>query len=101
VADEIIPISRLEKDVNTLHERTQETKTRLSTHEAVCEERYENILNTFASYEGKLDEVHKEVLELKTLATQGKTSLRTLFFVGTMVAASIAALAAFSNIRWD
>tara|TARA_S200000501_G_C20323732_1_gene525621 strand:+ start:184 stop:483 length:300 start_codon:yes stop_codon:yes gene_type:complete len=92
--------SHFEKDINVLHERSQETKTHLSTHEAVCEERYENILSTFTSYEEKLDSVHKEILELKTLATQGKTSLRTLFFVGTTVAAIIAALAAFSNIKW-
>lgn len=94
-----VTIPHLEKDVNTLHERTQETKSQLNTHEAVCQERYENILSTIDKYDNKIKAIHKEVLELKTLATQGKTSLRTLFFIGTIVAAVIAALAAFSNIK--
>ena len=94
-----ISTTHLEKDVNTLHERTQETKAQLNTHEAVCQERYENILSTIDKYDNKIRAIHKEVLELKTLATQGKTSLRTLFFMGTVVAAIIAALAAFSSFK--
>ena len=94
-----ISTTHLEKDVNVLHERTQETKAQLNTHEAVCQERYENILSTIDKYDNKIKAIHKEVLELKTLATQGKTSLRTLFFMGTVVAAIIAALAAFSSFK--
>jgi len=94
-----ISTAHLEKDVNILHERTQETKAQLNTHEAVCQERYENILSTIDKYDDKIKAIHKEILELKTLATQGKTSLRTLFFIGTIVAAVIAALAAFSSIK--
>ena len=94
-----VTIPHLEKDVNVLHERTQETKAQLNTHEAVCQERYENILSTIDKYDNKIKAIHKEVLELKTLATQGKTSLRTLFFMGTVVAAIIAALAAFSSFK--
>ena len=89
-----------EKDINTLHERTQETKTSLSTHEAVCEERYENILAAIEAYTQKLENMHKEVSDLKKLATEGRTSLRTLFFVGTTVAAVIAGVAAFTNNKW-
>ena len=94
-----ISTTHLEKDVNVLHERTQDTKAQLNTHEAVCQERYENILSTIDKYDNKIRAIHKEVLELKTLATQGKTSLRTLFFMGTVVAAIIAALAAFSSFK--
>lgn len=94
-----ISTTHLEKDVNTLHERTQETKAQLSIHEAVCQERYENILSTIDKYDNKIKAIHKEVLALKTLATQGKTSLRTLFFIGTIVAAIIATLATLNTIR--
>ena len=40
-----VTTTHLEKDVNTLHERTQETKASLSTHEAVCKERYEKTVS--------------------------------------------------------
>ena len=89
-----------ENDINVLHERTQETKTSLSTHEAVCEERYENILAAIEAYSQKLETMGREVSELKKLATEGRTSLRTLFFAGTVVAAVIAGIAAFTNIKW-
>ena len=95
---EEVPTTHLEKDVNTLHERTQETKASLSTQEAVCKERYEKILENQDKTDKRIDALHKEILALKTMATQGKTSIRTLLWVGSLVAAIVAMLAGLTNI---
>ena len=42
--------------------------------------------------------MNKLILELKTMATQGKTSIRTLLWVGSLVAAVVAVLAGLTNI---
>jgi uncharacterized coiled-coil DUF342 family protein len=83
----------INKEIDLLHERTQETKSSLSTHEAVCQERYNRIMEN-------LQALHSDVAALKKLATEGRTSLRTLFFVGAVIGGLIAALSAFSNIKW-
>ena len=46
----------------------------------------------------RIDALHKEILALKTMATQGKTSIRTLLWVGSLVAAIVAMLAGLTNI---
>ena len=37
-------LDHYKEDIDRLHSRTQEAKTRITTHEAVCEERYHNIM---------------------------------------------------------
>jgi uncharacterized coiled-coil DUF342 family protein len=93
-----VTTDHLAKDVNTLHERTQETKASLNTHEAVCKERYEKILQNQDKTDKRIENLHKEIVDLKTMATQGKTSIRTLLWVGSLVAAVVAILAGLTNI---
>ena len=58
-------LDQLQKDVETLHERTQETKRELSTHEAVCAERYEKMMENFELiHPGRLPVVMPEYWEL-------------------------------------
>jgi len=79
-------LDQIQKDVETLHDRTQATKLELSTHEAVCAERYAKIMENFERLQEQIQFTFDEVQELKLLATQGKTSLKTLIFIGMFFA---------------
>ena len=70
--------------IDRLHSRTQEAKTRITTHEAVCEERYHSIMEALKRFEFQLAKVQKEISQLRTLAIQGKFSLKTAIFLGSL-----------------
>ena len=46
MADEklIRELDHYKEDIDRLHSRTQEAKARITTHEAICEERYQSIM---------------------------------------------------------
>jgi chromosome segregation ATPase len=77
-------LNHYKEDIDRLHSRTQEVKARITTHEAVCEERYQNIMSALKRFEQHLEAVQKEITQLKTLAIQGKFSLKTVIFLGTL-----------------
>ena len=77
-------LDHYKEDIDRLHSRTQEVKARITTHEAVCEERYQNIMAALKRFEEHLAGVQKEMAELKTLAIQGKFSLKTAIFLGAL-----------------
>ena len=86
MADEklIRELDHYKEDIDRLHSRTQEAKARITTHEAICEERYQSIMAALARFEKHLGVVQKEMSELKTLAIQGKFSLKTAIFLGAL-----------------
>tara|TARA_Y100000310_G_scaffold312824_1_gene360513 strand:- start:9 stop:323 length:315 start_codon:yes stop_codon:yes gene_type:complete len=77
-------LNHYKEDIDRLHSRTQEVKARITTHEAVCEERYQNIISALKRFETHLAGVQEEMAQLKTLAIQGKFSLKTAIFLGTL-----------------
>ena len=60
----------------------QATGVRLSSHEKLCAERMNNILKS-------LEEMNKEVKELRTDVSTGKGMVKVLVFLGTIVATVI------------
>lgn len=82
-------LNQIQNDVDTLHNRTQDTKLQLSTHEAVCAERYESIMKNFEQLQEQIQYTYEELNELRTLATQGRSSLKTLVFIGIFVSGCI------------
>ena len=82
-------LNQIQQDVDTLHNRTQDTKLQLSTHEAVCAERYENIMKHFEQLQEQIQYTYEELTELRTLATQGRSTLKTLVFIGVFVSGCI------------
>ena len=86
MADEklIRELDHYKEDIDRLHSRTQEAKPRITTHEAICEERYQSIMSALGRFEKHLGVVQKEMSELKTLAIQGKFSLKTAIFLGIL-----------------
>jgi len=81
----------INENIDTLHERTQQSKLEFSRHEAVCQERYEQLLKNMEAMSKTISEMHKEINELKIMATSGRISLKTLIWVGS-VAGAVAGL---------
>jgi hypothetical protein len=79
-----------ETNLNILHERTQKLKLDISTHEAVCEERYTQLLKTLEKMDKRLDCMQREVKDLREMALTGKISLKTLLWVGSATAGAVA-----------
>lgn len=73
----------IDSSIDTLHERTQKLRLDISTHEAVCEERYTQLLKTLEKMDYRLDCMQREVKDLREMALTGKISLKTLLWVGS------------------
>ena len=80
----------IESSVDTLHERTQKLRLDISTHEAVCEERYNQLLKTLEKMDIRLDLMQREVKDLREMALTGRVSLRTLLWVGSATGGAVA-----------
>ena len=91
-------LDQIQGDIETLHERSQTNRANISAHEAVCEERYAQIMTTMQEMKNELKTVHLKLNEVSELATQGKTSLKTLLWVGGAIASITAFLAMIINI---
>ena len=91
-------LNQIQIELNQLHERSQSNKANISAHEAVCEERYAQIIATLSALSDELKIVHNKLNEVNDLATQGRTSLRTLLWVGGVVASIIATLSLLLGI---
>jgi hypothetical protein len=85
-------LNLIQIDLDRLHERSQTNKANISAHEAVCEERYAQIISTLGSLSSEMKIMHKKLNDVNDLASQGKTSLRTLLWVGGVVGGVIATL---------
>lgn len=80
----------IESSIDTLHERTQKLRLDISTHEAVCEERYTQLLKTLEKMDLRLDMMQREVKDLREMAITGKISLKTLLWVGSATGGAVA-----------
>lgn len=80
----------IESSIDTLHERTQKLRLDISTHEAVCEERYTQLLKTLEKMDARLDDMQDEIKNLREMALTGKISLRTLLWVGSATGGAVA-----------
>jgi SMC interacting uncharacterized protein involved in chromosome segregation len=87
----------INESIDTLHERTQQSKLEFSRHEAVCQERYEQLLKSMEIMSKNISEMHKEINELKLMATSGRISLKTLLWVGSVSGAVIGIVLAIGN----
>ena len=79
-------LDQIRSELDRLHERTTHNRTDISSHEAVCEERYKHISKSLDQMNKQMDELHECVASLRELATQGKTSITTLLWLGGAVA---------------
>jgi SMC interacting uncharacterized protein involved in chromosome segregation len=90
-------LDQIRSELDRLHDRTTSNKLEITSHEAVCEERYQQIVTTLKQMRQDMDSMSQAVCELKELATQGQTSLKTLLWFG----GASAAVAAFFLMIYD
>ena len=76
-------LDQIQQELDQLQSRSNQNKQTISAHEAVCQERYEHIAKT-------LETMHDKINKLEVLATQGRSSLRTLWYAGALVSAAAA-----------
>ena len=98
MTDNIRELDQIQTELDRLHERSQGNKATISAHEAVCEERYAQIISTMTTMHEELQSLHKKVDDVSDLATQGRTSLKTLLWVGGVGAGIISLLTMIINI---
>ena len=98
MAEDTRELDQIQNDIETLHERSQNNKANISAHEAVCEERYAQIISTMQELKEELKTVHLKLNEVSELANQGKTSLSTLLWVGGVIAGITAFIAMIINM---
>lgn len=98
MAEDTRELDQIQNDIETLHERSQSNKANISAHEAVCEERYAQIIATMQDLKDELKTVHLKLNEVSELANQGKTSLKTLLWLGGAVAGITAFIAMIINM---
>ena len=91
-------LDQIQLELDRLHERSQDNKANISDHEAVCEERYAQIMAAVVDMRDELKTVHSKLNHVSDLASQGKTSLKTLLWVGGVVAGLTAFAATLINI---
>lgn len=92
MSDNTRELDQIQVELDRLHERSQTNKADISSHEAVCEERYGQIISTLTALSDEMKTMHKKLNDVNDLATQGKTSLRTLLWVGGVVAGIVATI---------
>ena len=90
--DETRELDQIQDDLEILHERSQSNKLKIAPHEAACEERYAGIIAMLEKAQLQHDEMHKEIQRLSDLATKGKSSLITIFYVATFISGFIAVI---------
>ena len=98
MSENLRELDQIQGDIETLHERSQNNRANISAHEAVCEERYAQIIATMQELKEELNTVHQKLNEVSELASQGKTSLKTLLWIGGVVAGIAAFIATLINI---
>lgn len=91
-------LDQIQIEIERLHERSQSNKAEIQSHEAVCEERYQNIVTMFQRLEARLDKMDSEVEQIRDLATTGRASLKTLLWIGGVSVTIISLLTMILNV---
>ena len=86
-------LDQIQFEIERLHERSQNNRAEIQSHEAVCEERYNSIVSMFQRLETRLEKIDTEVDSIKVVATSGQASLKTLLWVGGLTAGIVSLIA--------
>jgi chromosome segregation ATPase len=102
-------ITEIKDDLKDINRRLQVAETTIQVAEATRTERHQNMIDRFERVEHRLDLLEEQITRdmkvlyekidaLQELATQGKTSLKTLWIVGGLVTAGLALLASWLQV---
>jgi uncharacterized protein (UPF0335 family) len=75
----------IKNNIYQLHERSQKTKSHLETHEAVCAERYKQIITSIERLNNIVEGNNSRIQELHNLASESKMGFKTIMFLGTVI----------------
>ena len=96
--NDVRELDQIQIEIERLHERSQNNKAEISSHEAVCEERYLHIVKMFERMEKQMCKMDEEIGAIRDLATTGRASLKTLLWVGGLSVGMISLLSMIINI---
>lgn len=80
-------LDQIRAELNLLHDRTMALRVEISSSQAVTEQRFTEIMARFDGLTKGLDSMRQSINALEHLASEGRTSLKTLLWVGGAVAA--------------
>jgi len=83
-------LDQIRSELNSLHERSNNNKISIATLEAVNEQRFNNILACLETMRKEMEVQNATIANLQSLATEGKTSLKTLLWIGGFIASAVA-----------
>jgi len=98
MADDTRELNQIQTEIERLHERSQNNKAEILSHEAVCEERYLNTVKMFERMEKQMCKMDKEIEHIGGLATTGRASLKTLLWVGGAAVTVITVITMIINV---
>ena len=95
---DIRELDQIQTEIERLHERSQNNKAEILSHEAVCEERYLHIVKIFERMERQMCKMDKEIGHIGELANTGRASLKTLLWVGGLAVTLITVATMIINV---
>ena len=83
MVDNTRELDRIQQELDEIQKRSNENKLSIATLDALSLERHEHIMKT-------LNIMHEKINNLENLATSGKSSIRTLWYVGAITGGLVA-----------
>lgn len=91
-------LDQIRAELDKLHERSTAAKVTVTALEAMTEVRFNHILSCLESMKADIETLTGSVNNLQKLASDGKTSLNTLLWVGGTLAGFISLVAMVYDI---
>jgi len=92
-------LDQIRAELDRLQERSIVNSTGISAHEAVCEERYLHISECLEAMRKNIKETQNSISRLEEVASQGRTSLRTVLWLGGLIGGITGLALAIYDIR--
>jgi hypothetical protein len=80
-------LDQIRVELDRLREQTVSTRLDVTALQATTDQRFNHIVNCLEAMKADMEALNHSVSSLQTLATEGRTSLKTLLWVGGAVAA--------------
>jgi DNA repair ATPase RecN len=82
-------LNRLQSDLDKAFDKIENNSLAVAKLQATYKEQYDHIINSLGQINRDMQQLNTSIRKLESLATQGRTSLKTLLWVGGFIAAII------------
>jgi hypothetical protein len=79
-------LDHIRSELSVIHERSNNNRLAIATLEAVNEQRFDHILTCLEVLQKRIEEQNNAIAKLQALADEGRTSLKTLLWIGGFIA---------------